>query len=118
MSAQLAQLDVRATSPIAVASISGEIDMSNAADLAGAAVASLTVESASLVLDLAKVTYLDSAAIHMVYELREKLASRGLRLALVVPDDAPTMTALRLTGVPESVPTFPTAAEAEAELGA
>jgi anti-sigma B factor antagonist len=117
VTAQLAQLELRRNGPVVVASIAGEIDMSNATDLRGAAMAALTIESAVLVLDLANVTYLDSAAIHMIYELRERLAGRGLTLALAMPPEAPTLTALRLTGVPDTVPTFPTVEAAEAELG-
>jgi anti-sigma B factor antagonist len=117
VTAQLAQLETRTGGPVVVASIAGEIDMSNAADLGSAAVASLTAESAALLLDLTRVSYLDSAAIHMIYELRERLAGRGLKLAIAVPPDAPTVAALRLTGVPASVPTFATVEAAEAELG-
>jgi anti-sigma B factor antagonist len=117
MTAQLAQLEARECGGFVVAAIDGEIDMSNATDLGNAAVAPLRNQSAGLVLDLTRVSYLDSAAIHMIYDLRERLAGRGLRLALVVPPDAPTMIALRLTGVPGSVPTFADAGEAARELG-
>jgi len=116
MSAQLAQLELRRDDSIVVASISGEIDMSNASDLGGAAVAALGTQSAVLLLDLTAVTYLDSAAIHMIYELRERLAGRGMRLAIAVAETAPTLPALRLTGVPESVPTFPSVEAAEEGL--
>lgn len=115
MTAQLAQLDVRNDRGILVAEIRGEIDMSNATDLRQAALAPLDMESTGLVLDLTKVTYLDSAAIHMIYELRERLTGRGLKLAIAVPPDAPTLTALRLTGVPDVVPTHP---DADAAVGA
>jgi anti-sigma B factor antagonist len=116
VTSQLAQLEVRRAGRVVFACIEGEIDMSNAGDLASAAVNAITTESAFLVLDLEGVTYLDSAAIHMIYELRERLAGRGLKLALAVPPEAPTLTALRLTGVPDAVPTFASAADAEAEL--
>jgi anti-anti-sigma factor len=117
VTAQLAQLEMRGDGPVVVAAIAGEVDMSNAADLGSAAANALSVRTTALILDLDRVTYLDSAAIHMIYELRAKLAGRGLKLALVVPPEAPTFTALRLTGVPDAVPTFRTADEARAELG-
>ena len=113
---QLARLNVRTAGDVVVAEISGEIDMSNAIDLREAMIASLTNRTAGLVVDLSEVTYLDSAAIHVVYDLRSQLAARALQLRLVVPPDAPTLSTLRLTGVPEAVPVLATAAEAEASI--
>jgi anti-anti-sigma factor len=114
---QLARLAVRRSGDVVVAEIAGEIDMSNAADLRNALVAELAHESTGLVVDLTGVTYLDSAAIHVIYELRERLAGRALALRLVVPPDAPTFEALRLTGVPDAVPVAASAAEAEGSIG-
>ena len=114
---QLARLNLRTVGAVVVADISGEIDMSNATDLRGAIVGSLTNRTAGLVIDLSGVTYLDSAAIHMIYELREQLANRGLQLRLVVPGEAQTLPALTLSGVPDAVPTHATAPEAEASIG-
>jgi anti-sigma B factor antagonist len=114
---QLAHLAVRRSGGVVVAEVSGEIDMSNAADLRNAVVAELAHESTGLVLDLSDVTYLDSAAIHVIYELRERLSGRALALRLVVPPGAPTVEALRLTGVPQAVPVSATAAEAESSIG-
>jgi anti-anti-sigma factor len=113
---QLARLQLRTTGEVVVAEITGEIDMSNATDLRGAIVGALTNHTAGLVVDLAGVTYLDSAAIHVIYELREQLANRGLQLRLAVPPEAPTQVALRLSGVPDAVPTLATVAEAEASI--
>lgn len=113
---QLARLELRAEGAVVVAEIGGEIDMSNAADLSSAITGRLTNESTGLVIDLTAVTYLDSAAIHVVYELREKLGSRGVAFRLVVPPEAPTNLALKLTGVPEAVSVHATAAEAVASI--
>ncbi len=114
---QLARLELRTTGAVVVAAISGEIDMSNATDLRGGIVRALSNHSTGLVVDLSQVTYLDSAAIHVIYELREQLSDRGLQLRLAVPPEAPTQLALRLSGVPDAVPTHATAAEAEASIG-
>jgi anti-anti-sigma factor len=113
----LARLDVRTSGTVVIAEITGEIDMSNATDLGTAVVAPLTNESTGLVLDLSRVTYIDSAGIHVIYELRERLAGRALERRLVEPADAPTVSALRLTGVPEVVPVAAAAVEAEDSIG-
>ncbi|HEX8086795.1 MAG TPA: STAS domain-containing protein [Solirubrobacteraceae bacterium] len=114
---QLARLDVRRSNGVVVATITGEIDMSNATDLRGALVGQLSNHTTGLVIDLTGVTYLDSAAIHLIYELRSQLASRRVELRLVVPDGAATLPALSLTGVPDVVQVFDTVAEAEASIG-
>ncbi len=116
MTTQLARLDVRDGGRVTVARIEGEIDMSNAADLGRAIAGRVTNHAKGLVIDLTEVTYLDSAAIHVVYELREQLAARNIALRLVVPPGAPTMTTLELTGVPAAVPVLASAAEAEASV--
>ena len=118
MTAQLAQITIRGTTRVLVAEISGEIDMSNATDLRQAVLAPLRGEAAGVVLDLTKVSYLDSAAIHMIYELRDRLMGRGLQLAIALPPDAPTLTALKLTGVPDVVATHPDADAAVAAMAA
>ena len=112
----LASLDVRRSEDVVIAAIAGEIDMSNARDLGTAVVAALTHDTRGLVLDLSEVTYLDSAGIHVIYELRERLAGRSLALRLVVPPGAPTLETLRLTGVPDVVPVAATADEAAASI--
>jgi anti-sigma B factor antagonist len=110
---QLARLELRESGAFVIAEITGEIDMSNADDLARTMSGRLTNDSAGLIVDLSAVTYLDSAAIHAIYEMRERLAARALVFRLVVPPEAPTLMALRLTGVPDAVPMFDTVADAE-----
>ena len=116
MSMQLARLQVRTSGAVVTAEVSGEIDMSNAADLRNALIAALPNSSMGLVIDLSDVQYLDSAAIRVIYELVDRLAARGIALRLVVPPTAPTLDALRMSGVPDAVPVHATAAEAEATV--
>jgi anti-anti-sigma factor len=106
---QLAGLQLRRSGRVLVATVAGEIDMSNARDLSTAITSELTNDALGLVIDLAAVDYLDSAAIHTIYELHQRLVNRGQVLRLVVPPEAPTRDALVLAGVPEAVGTAPTA---------
>lgn len=75
--------------PAIVARLSGEIDMSNASELAASIAGSATNDLLAVVLDLSEVDYLDSAGIQMVFSLRESLRVRGQQLLLVVPDGSP-----------------------------
>jgi anti-sigma B factor antagonist len=86
-----------------IARIRGEIDMSNADAIGGALRQTLTNDQLGLVLDLTDVDYLDSAGIHLIYDLRESLRVRGQQLRLVVPERSSAVDALMLAGVLQSL---------------
>ena len=89
---------------IQVARLTGEIDLSNS-DSIGDAIAETTPNHMlGLILDLSQLGYLDSAGIHLIYRLRERLRARGQSLGLVVPAGSPSNDALRLAGVSLHVP--------------
>ena len=98
-----------------VALLTGEVDLSNADSIGDAIVESTTNQALGVILDLTELHYLDSAGIHLIYKLRERLRSRGQSLALVVPAGSPSNDALRLAGVTLHVPvsqTLPAALQA------
>jgi anti-anti-sigma factor len=84
---------------ILLAHVSGEIDISNASELAAAIGERMANDAVGAVLDLSDVDYMDSGGIHMLYRLRESLRARGQSLAIVVPPASPVIDALRLAGV-------------------
>ena len=55
-------------------------------------------------IDLSGTTYLDSAAIELLFRLAARLQGRRLELRLLVPADAPTRAVLELTGLHQVVP--------------
>jgi anti-anti-sigma factor len=113
----LSQLHIGTDDDVVVAAVAGEIDMSNAAELADAIRTCVTNRTLGLVLDLSAVAYLDSAAIHAIFELREQLGHRGQELRLVLPEPGAAL-ALTLAGVPDVIPVSPTADAARDELSA
>ena len=60
-----------------LARVRGEIDMSNAAEIGSAVAGRISNDALGLVLDLTDVEYMDSAALHMIFELRTRLKDRG-----------------------------------------
>ena len=100
----LADLEFRDAGQVLVARVSGEIDMSNAPDLRSAISHELSNQPLALVLDLSDVDYLDSAAIQVIYDLRERLRERGQRLVLVVLGDSVIAETLRIVDLPNVVP--------------
>jgi anti-sigma B factor antagonist len=88
---------------VIVARLEGEIDMSNAGEVGAAITGRVTSDAVAVVLDLGAVDYLDSAGIHVVFELRERLSRRGQEIRLVVPSGSPIATALHYADVPRAV---------------
>lgn len=84
---------------VLIASVDGEIDSSNAAELRLALSERLPSASSALVLDLSNVTYLDSSGVHLLFDLGRRLAARRQALRLVVPDGAPMRRVLELCAI-------------------
>jgi anti-anti-sigma factor len=115
---RLADLKVDADGPVICASLRGEIDMSNAAELRAELNAITPNTALGLILDLTEVSYLDSAGIHFIHRLREDLRAGGQRLQLVVPPEAVVNATLTLAGVDWSGDTADTVAAARQRLEA
>jgi len=103
---------------VVVARLSGEIDLSNADSIENAIAEATPNHALALILDVSALSYLDSAGIHLVYKLREKLRARGQTMRLVIPPDSPANDALRLAGVSRNVETVETLEAAMAEFSA
>jgi anti-sigma B factor antagonist len=112
----LADLSFERLEGVVVARLQGEVDMSNASDLAAAITARVPSDASGLVLDLAAVHYLDSAGIQALFELRERLMRRGQEIRLAFADDSPIATALEYAGVQSTLGSAPTVPRAIADL--
>lgn len=112
----LADVRFEALDRVVVARLEGEIDMTNASELGSAIVARIPSDALAVVLDLGAVEYLDSAGIHVVFELRERLTRRGQEIRLVVAPESPIATTLEYTGVPGMIGTADSVQDAIADL--
>jgi anti-sigma B factor antagonist len=90
---------------VVIVRLSGEIDLSNVDGIESAIAEGTPNHALALILDVSALDYLDSAGIHLIYKLREKLRARGQALRLVIPPDSPANDALRLAGVARNVDT-------------
>jgi anti-anti-sigma factor len=86
----------------------GEVDLANVERVRDAILRALTGDPALVVLDLAETTYLDSAAIAMLFRLSQRLGHRRQDLSLVVPADSPVRAVLRLTRIDTVIPLYDT----------
>lgn len=90
-----------------VARLGGEVDMSNATYVREQLLASMPNETHALVLDISACTYLDSAAIEVLFDISRRLAQRRQQLRLVMPPDSPLRRVIELTEVHTAAPVFP-----------
>lgn len=103
---------------VVVARLKGEVDLSNADSIETAIVEATPNHALALILDVSALDYLDSAGIHLIYKLRQKLRARGQTLRLVIPTESPAHDALRLAGVSHNVDTAESLEAAMAEFAA
>ncbi len=93
---------------VAVAGVEGEIDASNAVEIARRLRALLTNRSIALVVDLTRTSYLDSAGINLLFELGDELRARQQQLRLVVAPGSPIARPISITGLDAVVPAYET----------
>lgn len=115
---KLADVSVRNSGNAVIAAVTGEIDMSNAAEIQ-AALSDETPNSASgLILDFRRLDYLDSAGIQLLLRLHGALHTRAQTLVLVVPEDSVVAETFRLAGVTGRIDTETTLEQALDALAA
>ena len=96
---------------IVIASLTGEIDLSNATEITDAVLGSVPNEALGLVIDLSDVSYLDSAGVRMLAELDHRLGWRAQALRVVAPETSRSRRVLAIAGL-ERVLSMDTSVEA------
>jgi anti-anti-sigma factor len=112
------ELRIGTADGILVARLEGEIDLANAEGVRGALTRAASNEVVGAVIDLSKITYMDSAGINVLFSLRERLRVRGQEVRLVVPPGSGAYDALRYAGVLEALALSDSVDAALAELPA
>jgi anti-anti-sigma factor len=92
-----ARFEVRSGQP--VASITGEVDASNAGQLADRIYDSVTNQALGLVIDLTEVSYIDSAGVRLLFDLAARLERRQLSLHVVSADGSHVTEVLGLVAI-------------------
>ena len=84
---------------VVIASLSGEIDLSNATEITRALLGGVPNEALGLVIDLSEVSYLDSAGVRMLAELDHRLGWRAQVLRVVAPEASRSRRVLEIAGL-------------------
>ena len=113
---RLAQLQLDEEDGVTIASVEGEIDLSNAAELEMAISHAVANEAVGLVVDLAGVDYLDSSGVTLLFNLARRVSRRQQEFLVVVPGEAHVREILTLSGATEALALHDTLPEALSQL--
>lgn len=84
---------------VAVAEVSGEVDMANASTFADEVLGRMGDEARSLVVDLTQLRYLDSAGVRSLFDIASTLKMREQFFAVAVLEESPLRSVLKVTHV-------------------
>jgi anti-sigma B factor antagonist len=101
---------------VVVAAITGEVDVSNARELERAVAGEIDERAAGLVLDLAGLVFMDSSAVHMLFELARRLRVLRRGFAVVLAQDSAPWRVIELSGPEPMSWVHPTEEEAIAAV--
>jgi anti-anti-sigma factor len=96
--------------PVVIAELVGELDLATVAD-AGPQVLAAAGDD-SLVVDLTGLTFLDSAAVHLLFRLVRRFEERGRLLAFVVTAESAAGRVVEIIDLGSAVPVVSTRDEA------
>jgi|SoiMetStandDraft_5_1073268.scaffolds.fasta_scaffold66114_1 anti-anti-sigma factor len=79
--------------------LSGDIDLANAADVEAQLTAAIRNRATAVTLDLGEVTYLDSAGLQVVFALTVTLRRLQIGMRVIAPEDSPARHAIEMAGM-------------------
>ena len=97
------ELELRETTVegLALAELQGELDLTNAEDLERRLLR-VFVDAPGLVIDLNRVTFLDSAALHVLFRVGRDLAADGKAYGIVLDPSAPVAKTVEMVRLEDS----------------
>jgi anti-anti-sigma factor len=98
------RVEIRREGSLAVAAISGEVDLASGSRLTDEVLGRLPDDAHALILDLTELRYIDSSGVRSLFEIAGTLRHRAQPLAVVVPHDSLLRSVLTMTQVDEVVP--------------
>ena len=114
---ELARLKIEERGTVAVASVRGELDISNSPATGDAIAAELQIEARGLIVDFSELEFLDSSAISMLFSLARRLGERRQALHVVAPKAGAVARVLDIVEFDRAAPVHASLDEALAEFG-
>jgi anti-sigma B factor antagonist len=101
---ELARIDLTSEGRIQIAEVAGELDASNVDDLSEQLLESMSNESAGLVIDLSRTSYIDSSGISLIFDAAARVRNRRQQIRLVATPDSFVSQVLDAVSLGDSVP--------------
>ena len=114
---ELARLRIEDRGPIAIASVGGELDISNSPATGDAIASEVRSEARGLIVDFSELAFLDSSAISMLFNLARRLGERRQELRVVAPREAAVARVLDIVEFDRAAPVHDSLDEALAAFG-
>jgi anti-anti-sigma factor len=102
---------------VPIVTVEGEVDASNAHEIADRMRVALSNQGTVLIVDLTPTTYIDSAGINVLFQLSVALRERQQELHVVVASASPIARMLAIVGLDRAVPTHATREAALVAVG-
>ncbi len=84
--------------------LKGDIDLASAGTTRDSLLEQISNRLLAVVLDLSEVTYLDSAGLQLVFDLAERLRTRGQKLTVVAPLETVAQEVIAVAGMKHLIP--------------
>jgi stage II sporulation protein AA (anti-sigma F factor antagonist) len=84
---------------VPVVSLEGDVDIARAPHLRERLLGAVRNDDFGLVVDLSDSRYIDSVGVSLLFELAERLASRQLRMAVVIPGEGLVERVLKIVDI-------------------
>jgi anti-anti-sigma factor len=113
----LARLSFETDDGVELASIAGEVDASNVAELSEQLLERVSNDTHAVVIDLTDTSYIDSSGISLIFDAAARMKNRRQQLRLVVLPKSFVSEVLAAVSMSDSVPIDPEVAEALRAVG-
>jgi anti-anti-sigma factor len=98
---EICSLNVAERDGVAVATLEGEVDVSNADELGAELRTRVSNRVLAVIVDLSGVEYIDSYGLSFLFDLNRRLKTRQQELRVVIPEGAHTRRVLEFAGFTE-----------------
>jgi anti-sigma B factor antagonist len=104
---ELGNVEVRENDGVVVASVAGELDLSNSPATGDAIEAALPASARALVVDFSNLTFLDSSGVAMLFRLVRRLGDHRQQLHVVAPSGEAVGRVLEIVEFDRAAPVHP-----------
>ncbi|HEV8339678.1 MAG TPA: STAS domain-containing protein [bacterium] len=99
---ELARVAASLEDGLVIARLSGEIDLTNAAEIADRLFRAVPHTAQGVVIDLSDLRYIDSRGVYVLLQVLERLGIRQQEARLVLPDESPLFRLFTILSIDKS----------------